>query len=66
MYNRRQMQLFEMAQFEAQCSTGEVHLGRDLNQSPECDPLQRHRVATPQRVQIDAVAVIGANHGQTG
>jgi hypothetical protein len=43
-----------------------VHLVRHLNQGPECYPLQRHRMATPQRVQVDAMAVIRTNHGQAG
>jgi hypothetical protein len=66
MYDRRQMQLPELAKFEAQWSAGEVHLARYLNQGPERDSLQRHRMATPERIQVDAVAVIRANHGQAG
>src|SRR5262249_50033382 len=49
-----------------QRSAGEVHLARHLNQGPECYPLQRHRMATPQRVQVDAMTVIRANHSQAG
>ena len=60
------MQLSEMAKFEAQRSAREVHLTRHLNQAPECDPLQRHRVATPECIQVDAMAVIRADHGQAG
>ena len=66
MHDRRQAQLTEMVKFEAQRSAGEVHLARHLNQGPECDPLQRHRMATSERVQVNAVAVIRANHGQAG
>src|SRR5215472_8750162 len=43
-----------------------MHLVRHLNHRPECDPLQRYRMATPERVKVDAVAVIRANHGQAG
>jgi len=66
MHDGRQMQLPELVKFEAQWSAGEIHLARYLNQGPERDPLQRHRMATPQRIQVDAVAVIRANHGQAG
>ena len=66
MHDRRQTQVLQVAKFEAQRSAGEVHLARHLNQRPECDPLQRHRMATPQRVQVDSVAVIRAIHGQAG
>src|SRR5262249_21696548 len=47
-------------------AAGEVHLARHLNQGPECYPLERHRMATPQRVQVDAMTVIRANHSQAG
>jgi hypothetical protein len=66
MHDCRQTQLLQLAKVEAQRSAGEVHLARHLNQGPECDPLQRHRMATPERVQVDAVAVIRANHSQAG
>jgi hypothetical protein len=66
MHDHRQMQLPELAKLEAQRSAGEMHLARHLNQGPECDPLQRHRMATSERVQVNAVAVIRANHGQAG
>src|SRR5262249_22798837 len=59
-------QLLQLAKLEAQRSAGQVHLARHLNQGPECYPLQRHRIATPQCVQVDAMAVIRANHGQAG
>ena len=49
-----------MVKLEPQRSAGEVHLARDLNQGPQRHAFQRHRVATPERVQVDAVAVIGA------
>ena len=60
------MQLRELTKFEAQRSAGEVHLARHLNQRSQGDPLQRYRMATPERVKIDAVAVIRTNHGQAG
>ena len=66
MHDRRQAQLFQLAKFEAQRSAGEVHLARHLNQGSKCDSVQRHRMATSERIQVDAVAVIRANHGQTG
>ena len=65
-HDRRQIQLPEVAKFEAQRSAGELHLARHLDQGPERGPFQRYRMATPERVQVDAVAVIRANHGQAG
>src|SRR5262249_24875089 len=64
MHDRRQTQLLQLAKVKAQRSAGEVHLACHLNQGPEGYPLQRHGMGTPQRVQVDAMAVIRTNHGQ--
>jgi len=64
--NRRQAQLPDVGEFKAQWPAGELHLARHLNYGPECHAFQRYRMATPERVQVDAVAVIRANHGQAG
>src|SRR6476661_5378902 len=65
-HDRGQVQLPKVVKFEAYRSAGELHLARHLDQRPERDPFQRYRIATPKGVQIDAVAVIRANHGQAG
>src|SRR5262245_16804394 len=62
----RQLQPPEIGHFEAQRSAREVHLARHLDEGPECDPLQRYRVLTAKSIKINAVPVIGANHGQAG
>ena len=66
MHDRRQMQLPELAKFEAQRSAGEVHVARHLNQGPKCNPLKRNRMSTPERIKVDSVTMIRANHGETG
>jgi len=65
-HNRRQLQLSEVTKLEAQRSARKLHLGRHLNHGLERNPFQRHRMATPERVQVDAVAVVGTNHRQAG
>ena len=65
-HDRWQVQLPKVVKFEAHRSAGELHLARHLNQGPECHAFQRYRMATPERVQVDAVPVIRANHGQAG
>ena len=51
---------------EAQRPAGQVHLARDLDQAAQRDALQRDRMTAAQRVQVDAVAVVGGDHGQAG
>ena len=43
-----------------------MQLARHLDQGAQRHPLQRHRMATPQRVQIESVAVVRGDHGQAG
>jgi hypothetical protein len=43
-----------------------MHVARHLNQGSERDPLKRNRVSAPERIKVDAVTVIRANHGETG
>src|SRR5262245_64302563 len=62
----RQLQPPEMGHFEAERPAREMHLARDLNEGPECDPLERYRMLAAKGIKIDAVPVIGADHGQTG
>jgi hypothetical protein len=57
-------QLPDVGEFEAQWPAGELHLTPHLNHGPERHAFQRYRMATPERVQVDAVAVIRANHGE--
>src|SRR3974390_1152143 len=64
--DRRHTQAPEVTKFEAHRSADEMHLACDLDQRPERGPFQRHRMATPERVQVDAVAVVRANHCQAG
>src|SRR6516165_4119659 len=65
-HDLRQMQLPEVVDFKAKWSAGELHLACHLNYCPERDAFQRHRMAPPKRVQIDAMSVIRADHGQAG
>ena len=65
-HDRRHMQALEVTKFEAQRSADEMHLARYLDQGPERGPFQRHRMAAPERVQVDAVAVIRADHCEAG
>src|SRR5215813_12840143 len=66
MHDRGHTQALEVAKFEAHRSADQIHLARYLDQGPERGPFQRHRMATPERVQVDATAVIRANHCQAG
>jgi hypothetical protein len=65
-HDRRQAQLPQAVELEAERPAGEVELARHLDHAAQGDALQRHRVAAPQRVQVDAVAVVGGDHGQAG
>src|SRR5271165_311691 len=53
-------------QLEAKRPAAELHLVCHLDQPPEGDPVQRHGIAAPERVQVDAVAMVGGDHGEAG
>src|SRR6516165_4048309 len=65
-HDRRHLQALEVIEFEAHRSADETHLACYLDQGPERGSFQRHRMATPECIQVDAVAVIRANHRQAG
>ena len=65
-HDRRQGQPAQIVQLKAKRPAGQMHLVGDLDQTPERHALQRHRVAAPQRVQVNAMAMVGGDHGQTG
>ena len=64
--DRGQAQLPEVVQLDAQRPAGQAQVVRHLDEALERHPAQGHRVAPPQRVQVDAVAVEGGDHGQAG
>src|SRR6266700_4648423 len=53
-----------MAKLETQGPAGEVQMTGYFDQGPQRHSFHRYRMATPKRVQVDAVAVIGCHHGQ--
>ena len=66
MQDRRQTELAQMGEFDAQRPACQLQMTRRLDQAPEGHTLQRHRVPPPQRVQIDAVPEIRRDHRQAG
>ena len=44
----------------------QVQLARHLDEGPQRHAVERHGVAAPQRVQIDAVAVVRGHHREAG
>src|SRR5437763_346191 len=65
-HDRGQRQTPEMPKLETNRPTAKMHLTGDVNERSESDSFQRYRMAAPERVQIDAVAVVRRDHGQTG
>ena len=55
-----------MPDLEPKWPAGKVQVSGDLDQRSERHPFERHRMPSAKRVQVDAVAVIRANHGQAG
>src|SRR4051812_3829150 len=43
-----------------------MHLVGDLDHAAQRDALERDRVPAPQRVQVDAVAMVAGDHGEAG
>ena len=62
--DRRQGQQPDVVQLEAKRATRQVHLVCHLDQSAKRHPLQRHRMAAAQRVQVDPMPVVGRDHRQ--
>src|SRR5262249_26310177 len=43
-----------------------MQLAGDMDHGSEGDAFERDRIPTPERIQVDAVTVIGSDHGQAG
>jgi hypothetical protein len=65
-HDGRQLQLPQVRKLETNGPTGKMHLVRDLHQATQGHSFQRHGMATPQRVQVDAVAVVRSDHCEAG
>jgi len=61
----RKPELLQLIHLEAHGPGREVEIICDLHQSAQRDPLQRNGVSAPQRVQVNAVAVVRGHHCQT-
>jgi hypothetical protein len=56
----------DVMQFEAERTACQVHLIGHLDEPSERNALQRHGMTAPERVQVDAVAMIRRDHCQAG
>ena len=65
-HDRRERQAAQVVQLETQRPARQMHLVGDLDETPERDALQRHGVTAPQCVQVNAMAMVGGDHGQAG
>src|SRR6266566_4393427 len=58
------MQLPKLTKLETHRPADQVQMGSHFDEGPQRHPLQRYRMTTPKRVQVDAMAMIRGNHGQ--
>src|SRR5258708_3717120 len=63
-HDRRQVQLWQMVELEAQRTANQVEMGRHLDQGAERGSFQRYGMATSERVQVDTVPVVRGDHRQ--
>src|SRR3954471_3360203 len=64
--NGRQPELAQVLQFVPERPSEKMDVARDLDESAKRDAVERGRITTPQGIQVNAMAVIGRDHGQAG
>src|SRR5215204_3358488 len=64
--NGREPELAQVLQFVPERPSEKMDVARDLDESAKRDAVERGRITAPQGIQVNAMAVVGRDHGQAG